>query len=425
MKIILGIIIVLAMLPEVFAQPDNAFHNKQQRVKYYQDFLCFSSGKKDITRVDIFIQVAYSEIQFVKSEQGFYAQYSLTVSVFDENHEKLITEKIWNEKIIAEDFNQTLSKDNFNLSLKSFELKPGNYVIRTAMEDKDSRKEFSVDNNFTVRDFSTGINLSDIMLIAKQEVVEGSNKIRPNVSKNIIVQRDGVQIFYEIYSDSSVDVLIDYSITEADEDKNVVYKQNEIKNLKPGTNQIFLTIKDSTFSLGAHQLSVSIFDLKSSLISSVTKSFSSRWIGVPSNVQDLNKAVEQMLYIATDEQLDFIEDAETREEEIKRFLDFWKSKDPNPQDEQNEVFNEYFRRVGYANEQFSHYNEGWQTDRGMVYILLGPPNNIDRHPFDYDSKPYEVWQYYDINRQFVFLDDTGFGDYRLVTPLYGDDYRYR
>ncbi|MBK6914645.1 MAG: GWxTD domain-containing protein [Ignavibacteriales bacterium] len=48
---------------------------------------------------------------------------------------------------------------------------------------------------------------------------------------------------------------------------------------------------------------------------------------------------------------------------------FWKSKDPNPQDEQNEVFNEYYRRVAYANEQFSHYNEGWQTDRGWCIFF--------------------------------------------------------
>jgi hypothetical protein len=69
--------------------------------------------------------------------------------------------------------------------------------------------------------------------------------------------------------------------------------------------------------------------------------------------------------------------------------------------------------------------EGWRSDRGMVYITLGPPNNIDRHPFDYDAKPYEIWEYYDMNQQFIFVDETGFGDYRLTTPMYGDMYRYR
>ena len=66
---------------------------------------------------------------------------------------------------------------------------------------------------------------------------------------------------------------------------------------------------------------------------------------------------------------------------------------------------------------------------GMIYILFGPPTSVDRHPFEVDSKPYEVWNYYQINKQFVFLDESGFGDYRLITPLsdvytppYGSDF---
>ncbi|MDP3683995.1 MAG: GWxTD domain-containing protein, partial [Ignavibacteria bacterium] len=79
----------------------------------------------------------------------------------------------------------------------------------------------------------------------------------------------------------------------------------------------------------------------------------------------------------------------------------------------------------YANAHFTHYTEGWKSDMGMVYIILGAPNSVDRHPFEYDSKPFEVWEYYQINRQFIFVDNTGFGDYRLTTPFYNDLERYR
>ena len=33
-------------------------------------------------------------------------------------------------------------------------------------------------------------------------------------------------------------------------------------------------------------------------------------------------------------------------------------------------------------------------------------------------KPYEIWRYYNISYEFVFVDDTGFGDYRLITPVW-------
>ncbi len=97
---------------------------------------------------------------------------------------------------------------------------------------------------------------------------------------------------------------------------------------------------------------------------------------------------------------------------------FWKKRDPNPNTPRNEKMEEYYARVDYANKHFSHYIDGWRTDMGMVYIMFGAPNNVDRHPFDLDAKPYEIWAYYDLNYSFVFVDQTGFGDYRLETPVW-------
>ena len=77
---------------------------------------------------------------------------------------------------------------------------------------------------------------------------------------------------------------------------------------------------------------------------------------------------------------------------------------------------EYYSRVEYANKSYAGYMEGWRTDRGMVLIRFGPPQNIERHPFDSDNKPFEIWYYYSQNREFIFVDETGFGDYRLQYP---------
>ncbi|MGB5288285.1 MAG: GWxTD domain-containing protein, partial [Ignavibacteriaceae bacterium] len=164
------------------------------------------------------------------------------------------------------------------------------------------------------------------------------------------------------------------------------------------------------------------------VIDTSTKNFISRWYGVPATITDLDKAVDQLIYIANPEDLEFIKATDNRLEKSKRFVAFWRKQDPNPADEYNPVFNVYFNRIAYSNENFTTYSlEGWRSDRGMVLIILGAPDNIDRHPFEYYAKPYEIWQYYNLNRQFVFIDNSGFGDYRLSpdTPLYGDLYRFR
>ena len=409
----------------IFSQADIYPRIPENKVKYYQDFMSFK-GESNKTRLDVFIQVPYNSVQFVKTGQGFEAAYSLTVSVYDEEKKNLITEKIWNEKIVAISFELTTSPDNFNLGHRSFDLKPGVYTIKTILLDTDSKNEYSSENKVTIKDFNSLPSISDVMLIAKKTLVEGNSKIIPNVSRSIVTDRDPLSIFYEVYSDSACSLFVNYEIF--DESETSVFKSKSLMDVKSGTNQYFKDLDSLKINLGKYLLKVTLEDSSGKVIDTSSKVFISRWFGVPVTITDLDKAVDQLIYIANPEDLQYIKAADNRLEKAKRFVAFWRKQDPNPADEYNPVFNVYFNRVAYANENFSTYSlEGWRSDRGMVLIILGAPDNIDRHPFEYYSKPYEVWQYYNLNRQFLFTDNSGFGDYRLSpdTPLYGDLYRFR
>ena len=407
-----------------FAQVENLSRIPDSRVKYYQDFISFKGDKK--SRLDFYIQVPYNAVQFVKTGQGFEAAYTITVSVFDEEKKNLITEKIWNEKIVAISFELTSSPDNFNLGSRSFELSPGVYSIKTSLFDKDSKNEYSSENIVVVKQFTQVPALSDVMLISGRTVIEGTSKIIPNVSRNVVSDRDPLSMFFEIYSDTSTNLLINYEIL--DEKETQVFNKSEQVSLKKGTNQIFHNIDSLMLDLGKNLLKITLKDSAGIVYDTSVKSFMSRWVGVPIALTDLDKAIEQLVYLASPEDLAFMKETDNRREKAKRFVAFWRKQDPNPADEYNPVFNEYYNRVAYANQNFTSYSlEGWRSDRGMVLIILGAPDNIDRHPFEYYAKPYEVWQYYNLNKQFLFVDYTGFGDYRLdpSTPLYGDLYRFR
>lgn len=408
-----------------FAQVDNFSRILDNKVKYYQEFISFK-GDKNKTRLDFFVQVPYNAVQFVKTGQGFEAAYTITVSVFDEEKKNLITEKIWNEKIIAISFELTTSPENFNLGHRSFELAAGVYSIKTSLFDKDSKNEYISESKVVVKQFTPVPAVSDIMLIVKRTVVEGSSKIIPNVSRSVVTDRDPLSIFFEIYSDTVSNFFVDYEIF--DEKETSVYKSTKEIGVKEGNNQIFNNIDSLNLDLGKNLLKITLKDSAGKVYDTSVKSFISRWVGVPVTLTDLDKAIEQLIYLASPEDLTFIKSTEIRTEKAKRFVAFWKKQDPNPADEYNPVFNEYYNRVAYANQNFTSYSlEGWRSDRGMVMIILGAPDNIDRHPFEYYAKPYEVWQYYNLNKQFLFVDYTGFGDYRLdpSTPLYGDLYRFR
>jgi GWxTD domain-containing protein len=423
MKSIIFLILSLNILLSAQDQNyDRNFKNSYDAF-FHQDFLNFRSDKPGMTKVDVYIQVPYKSLQFIKTGQGFTAKYSVVVSVFDESKDKLIVEKTWNETINVMDFSQTTSRLNYNVGFRSFELKPGNYFFRTAVIDNDSKKEIKSENNFRVREFNPQLEISDILLVTRSEVKD--NQVLPNIPRNVTLSVGGLQFFYEVYSSDSTkkNCTVDYEVL--DKESKVLYKKSVLEEVSFGKNQIVESIDDLRLDLGTFILRVTLKDENFKTINTLNKSFFSRWVGLPGSVTDIDKAIAQMVYIATPDELSKLKNSKTNEEKLKNFLEFWKKKDPSPNNEENEVFNEYFRRVAYANDNFSNYNEGWRTDRGMVYIILGAPNNIDRHPFEYDSKPYEVWEYYELNRSFIFLDQTGFGDYRLITPLTGDLFRYR
>ena len=132
-------------------------------------------------------------------------------------------------------------------------------------------------------------------------------------------------------------------------------------------------------------------------------------------IENIDLSIKQMKYVAN---IDFFDKNEnkTREEKIQNFLDFWQSIDPTPSTERNEALEEYFRRVNYANANYKSFSEGWLTDRGHTYIVFGAPSSISTNSSNYSTnETYEIWNYTN-STQFIFMDKTGLGDYRLIKP---------
>ena len=198
-------------------------------------------------------------------------------------------------------------------------------------------------------------------------------------------------------------------------------REGTIKQLiDASVTPVFLTINKKDFIFGNYKLLLDIsYEKNKNLVSKdiIGRNFSVRWQDLPISVNDLDLAIRQTSYIATAQEIDKINAGKDQKEKLELFLKFWKDRRPS--------LEEFFARVDYANEKFKAHRDGWKTDMGMVFIIFGAPDNIDRHPFELGSPPYEVWDYYMINRRFIFVDETGFGEYRLVNPIWDDTVRIR
>ncbi|MDZ7797839.1 MAG: GWxTD domain-containing protein [Candidatus Marinimicrobia bacterium] len=146
-----------------------------------------------------------------------------------------------------------------------------------------------------------------------------------------------------------------------------------------------------------------------------------QWAGSSALIPDINAAVEQMRYLAHTGHFPMRKYRSAlngdRDEKRTFFTETWKELDPTPNTERNELMNEYYYRVQRANQRFSGQREGWRSDRGMIFIIYGEPDAVEEHHMEIDTKPYIIWYYYSVNRRFIFVDYTGFGNFQLAEPI--------
>ncbi len=113
----------------------------------------------------------------------------------------------------------------------------------------------------------------------------------------------------------------------------------------------------------------------------------------------------------------------------KYFISFWQSRS---QVNAEQAWNDYKQELNKVQGKFkSPISQGFETDRGRVYLQYGPPNTIVERQQDPNTYPYEIWHYYKTDRRtnirFVFYTrDMATNDYELIhSDAYGEVNNYR
>ena len=138
------------------------------------------------------------------------------------------------------------------------------------------------------------------------------------------------------------------------------------------------------------------------------------WRDMPFSMRDIEFAIDAMRFILTKEEYDRIKRGDERDMQ-RAFRRYWKERDGVPETEQNEMMTEYFRRVDEAYYRFQtlYVRNGIQTDRGKVYVLFGPPEDIQRI-MSIEEPLMEIWSYPSLGKTFRFVDRERDGNLRLM-----------
>ncbi len=141
---------------------------------------------------------------------------------------------------------------------------------------------------------------------------------------------------------------------------------------------------------------------------------------------------EDVVYIITPDERNAFLQLQTNEEREQFIEQFWLRRSSNPDLPDNDFKEEHYRRIAYANEHYASGIPGWKTDRGRMYIMWGPADEVESHPTGgtYDrpmeegggstsTYPWETWRWRYLegigeNIILEFVDPSGSGEYHLT-----------
>lgn len=160
----------------------------------------------------------------------------------------------------------------------------------------------------------------------------------------------------------------------------------------PGSSSLTVDIVTRDLEIGEGLFKAEVEEPGGAVVASDSTRFfvslTEEWV-----LSDYEDAVPYLDYLLTSREKKKFKEAQG-EERRTLWREFWKERDPIPATPQNERLIEYFRRIQVANSQFAtHILEGWKTDMGRVYILLGPPAEVYRTERAQIMERVEFWIY--------------------------------
>lgn len=389
----------------------------------------------DSVRLDVYLAVPYSSVSFLYAVDKYVADYGVVIQITDKQSSSQLTR-------IVEDKYQTYSilrpttqyrsggseSDRADASQYSFVLAADHlYDVRIAVRDLSNQHERDSTYELHTRKFSSGIHVSDLIVYRTKK----GDQILPNIGSEIsTLPTYGAGLFAELYhSAASVPygVLVRLLGSTAAHEELARWSSTVVGS---GAERIplFQPFELPELWLGKYEMELSLFadpqDTQlhdQEVIAKRRLAVASRQInaslqrGMPIAIEDIDEAIEQVVLIARPGERDSLRDATTPTDKRRALAEFWRKHKPFGEDRSNAPMDVFYRRVQYANDNFRGAQHGWHTDQGRLYIQLGAPSYIDKHPYEVNQKPYEIWEYNDLATRYVFIDQYMLGDYRPLS----------
>jgi GWxTD domain-containing protein len=372
--------------------------------------LAFAAGPADSVIAIVGLSLENRALAFQREGNVFVARYRVTLALKREGAPSVDLSR--EEIVRVPTFQETLRSDESILFQQVLRILPGSYKVNVTVHDVGSSSESRASADYTAPSFGKASHSAPIL--AYQATGRGSLtdplSIVLNPRGSVGYGSDTLLAYIEGYAFPGPSTI---PFQVLDEQGHSIYSDSlRFRGGRPVESQVVRLSPDSV-SLGELKLEVGSGEQQKAV--SALVSFTQAWV-----VTNFDEMLDLLRYFGHDEKISEMRKA-PEADRARLWREFYVETDPNTVTPENEALNQYFSRVNAANQRFTDEGiAGWRTDRGEVYINLGPPDeSVESTPGT--GNRIVRWSYIDLRLTIFFQDETGFGRIRL-TPASRAEY---
>ena len=372
--------------------------------------LSFFAGASDSTTIVATVSLANRVLHFRSEGDRWRAAYDVAIEI--RSGTNVVQELRTREVVRVLAFRETTRDDESVLFKQVLNLPPGTYDIRLTVRDESATRGSAVEATIGVPRFGSGSVSSPVPVYEARprEQLAAPPDILATPRSTAVFGRDSVMMIYaEGYGEgASIPVRV---IVKSDE-SNAVLWTDTVQLARHGDHF------SSTFPVPVSRLGVGVMTL------GVNRPGSADTVRIPLfvafgeelPVATFTQMLDYLRYYVSAQRLQAMRDA-APENRAALWANFLRDTDPVPQTPQHEGLRDYFGRIAQANVRFREEGTaGWLTDRGRVAVALGQPDQIYEPTMNDIGQRGRtlVWEYREQRLQVVFVDQTGFGRWKMT-----------
>lgn len=356
--------------------------------------------------VEVLYSLPFATLVFVKSDDRYVAGFELVVRLIERSTESLVSETTEHESLTVLSYDSTLSFHPY-IGRLELEVPAGEFVVDAQVTDISSGESARRRQAVHVASVETGETFISRILL---EGTRTPADFEPIISLHTPAEMDSLRASIQLYNlPDPGELEISMRLVRFESDTTVAsppywlepsrgslaYRGVDygVADTIQATRRVIRGASESAavefflprLDAGVYRLHIEGRDGAGTLIVDRERTLSVKNPTFP-QIALLEDLIESLAYIAYDNEIEAIREGTTPAERKRRFDAFWGALVSNRNVAAN-LIELYYGRIEEANLFFTGYKEGWRTDRGMIFTILGPPVYIDRRVET------EIWYY--------------------------------